>query len=650
MARKIKVNQSKTNTIKNISGNRNSSWYKWIVFIAAFLLYANTITHDYTQDDAIVIYDNMYTTQGVSGIPGLLTKDTFYGFFKTEGKAKLVAGGRYRPLTPIMFALEYEMFGRSPKTGHLINIFLYSLLCMLIYNTLLILLKPRFFDQKGFYVFILIASLLFAVHPIHTEAVANIKGRDEIMSMMGAILGLYFSLRYYDSGYNKYLIGIFVAFFLGLMSKETTITFLAVIPLSIYFFRNDGFKKLIKPLGTLLAATLVFLAIRFSVLGLDFGGTPMELMNNPFLKIDGNAYVPFSFAEKSATIIFTLGKYILLLLFPHPLTHDYYPRHIEMMSFGSWKVILSALLYVGMAIVGIIGIKNKKIISYGILYFLITVSIVSNIVFPIGTNMSERFMFMPSLGFCLIIGYFIFQAVKNWDTKKTFIVLAPLFVVYSFKTVTRNNVWKNDFTLFTTDVKTSTNSAKVLNAAGGALVAESNKTKNNLEKSKMLNQAIPYLEKALTIHPNYRNAALILGNAYFYKKDFDNAIKSYEQVLRISPNNKDASKNLAIALRDAGRNAGEIKGDIPKAQSYLKRSLALNDSDVETNRLLGITYGMMGDHQKAISYFETVVKLSPDIAVSYVNLGKAYQNFGDEASARIAFHKALELDPNAMEQ
>jgi hypothetical protein len=97
-----------------------------LVFAFGSLLYLNTLTHEFTQDDAIVIYDNMYTTKGISGIKGLFTKDTFFGFFKEEGKAKLVSGGRYRPLTPAMFALEYQIVGKNPFLGHLINILLYG--------------------------------------------------------------------------------------------------------------------------------------------------------------------------------------------------------------------------------------------------------------------------------------------------------------------------------------------------------------------------------------------------------------------------------------------------------------------------------------------------------------------------------------------
>jgi tetratricopeptide (TPR) repeat protein len=165
----------------------------------------------------------------------------------------------------------------------------------------------------------------------------------------------------------------------------------------------------------------------------------------------------------------------------------------------------------------------------------------------------------------------------------------------------------------------------------------------------MLNEAIPYLEKALTIHPNYKNAALLLGNANFYKGDFEGAIKAYERTLQISPEYQDAIKNLAIAYRDAGRLAGEGERDLDKAKRYLKRSVQLMDNDADAFRLLGIVHGMSGEHEEAIKYFTKVTKMQPEAAIGYVNLGKAHQYNGDDETSRIMFQKALKIDPKALD-
>jgi protein O-mannosyl-transferase len=624
-------------------------WHAWIVFIFGMLAYVNTITHDFTQDDAIVIYDNMFTTQGVKGLKGLFSKDTFFGFFKTEGKDKLVTGGRYRPLTPAMFAIEYEIAGKNPMPGHIVNILLYGLLCFLIYHTLALLLCYKNDTEEKRWM-ILAASLIYALHPIHTEAVANIKGRDEIMAMMGSVSALYLTLKYADTSKLKYIIFACLWLFIGLLSKENTITFLAVIPLAIFYFRDKDMLGALKYGIIMLIPAFLFLVIRGAVLGNDFGGTPMELMNNPYLKWVNNAYVPFTGEERFSTILFTLGKYIQLLVLPHPLTHDYYPRHIGIHHLSDGGVLISLVLYITAAIYGLWSLSKKTVPGFAILYFLITLSLVSNVVFPIGTNMSERFMFMPSLGFALFAGWILTEWVYKKAGKNIYIgVLGLIILMYGIKTVSRNAVWESDFRLFTTDVKTSVNSAKVLNAAGGALTTEAFKEEDETKKAGMLREAIGYLTKALEIHPTYKNAYLIMGNAHYYLREYDQAIRAYDNGLRLDPDFNDAASNLAVTLRDAGRRAGEVENNLEKAMQYLSRSLSLNANDSETLRLLGVAYGIRGDHKEAIGYFERVVQLLPEHAPSYLNLANAYQNAGDLENSYKYRNRALELDPGIMQ-
>lgn len=655
MGKKGKNKTKKVQKSDPISKKASSSWWtlpKWhisAVFILAIGLYANTLTHDFTQDDAIVIYDNMFTQKGVSGIPGILKYDTFYGFFKEEGKANLVSGGRYRPFTLIMFAIEWQLFGRSPFIGHLVNILLYGFLGVMIYKWLSLLFKTKDTQKEFGVIGILIATLFFIAHPIHTEAVANIKGRDEIMTFLGSVIAMWALLKNMNSPHIKWLILSFTMFFIGLMSKENAITFLGIAPLSMWMFTKKNFVSSLKSVWPLFAAAVLFLIIRFSILGMDFGGTPRELMNNPYLKIVNGTYVDFSFGEKMATIIFTLGKYILLLLFPHPLSHDYYPRAIEIMSFSDWQSILSLLLYIGLGALSIIWLKKNKVVSFAILFYLMSLSIVSNVVFPIGTNMSERFVFIPSLGFTLLMAYLLSKYVKN--LKALALVSGFIVLAYGVKTVQRNFVWKNDFTLFTTDVKKNSRSAKLLNAAGGALTTEASKLKaDNPLRTQYLNDAVGYLSKAIEVHPNYRNAYLLLGNAHYYNRNFESAISYLDKALAIDPGFQDAINNLPVVLRDGGRHLGQNEQNFPKAQKWLERSYQMSPNDYETCRLLGITYGIQDKHQLAINYFEKAISMKPNIAANYTSLGTAYMNSGNQEKAMEAFNKAVELDPNALKQ
>ena len=145
-----------------------------------------------------MITDNDFTKKGVAGIGDIMRYDTFRGFFKVEGKDKLVSGGRYRPFTLVMFATGISLWGETPMINHLINILLYAGIGVMLYWWLMALLGNR--KSYGYGWFIALATaLLFVAHPVHTECVANIKGRDEIVALLGSIIAAYFICLLYTS-------------------------------------------------------------------------------------------------------------------------------------------------------------------------------------------------------------------------------------------------------------------------------------------------------------------------------------------------------------------------------------------------------------------------------------------------------------------
>lgn len=658
--------------------------WSWILFAFGVLLYANTLRHDYTVDDAIVIYDNEFTTKGIAGIPSLLKHDTFRGFFKVEGKEALVSGGRYRPLTPIMYALETQFFAKKKKgdngqiikdkdgdevfdpnesgrlntvkfVGHLINALFYGLTGTLLFWLILLMLSPgksSFSWNDKTALIALGTSLLFMAHPIHTEVVANIKGRDEILSLLGGLAGLYCSLRSFHE--RKPMLNFLGAalFFLALFSKENAITFVAVIPLTYYFFTKAPASEIIKKTVPFFVLAIVFVAIRFSILGGGFGGeTPRELMNNPFLKLVGNQYVDFTGGEKMATIIYTLGYYIKLLFVPHPLSHDYYPRAIEIMTFSRWQVLLSVLMHLALLGYGLFRLPKKDPVSYGILFYLGTLFLVSNIPFPIGTNMSERFLYMPSVGFCFLLAMLAYRLLGKNKIGLTQAAPAMILIaVFALLTVSRNSAWKDNFTLFLTDIETVPNSAKLRNASGGELIAQSLKPSNEGRKENMLKEAVGHLQEAVKIHPGYKNPYLLLGNAHNYLQNYEASVKAYLQALQLDPDYQEASNNLGITYRDAGRYYGEQKGDLNKALQYLLKAHELRPKEYETLRLLAVAYGVGGQPQIAVEYFLKALAQKPNDADALYNLGSAYHNIGDTENGNLYVQKALSINPNIAQE
>jgi protein O-mannosyl-transferase len=617
-----------------------------VLAIVGALLYFQTVSFEYTQDDAIVITDNMFTTSGIKGIPGLFKYDTFYGYFKDQSKTRLVSGGRYRPLTPAMFAFEYDIAGPKPWFSHFMNAVYYGLLCWILFGFLRELLSPRLTATAGLQVAAL-ATLVFTLHPIHTEAVANIKGRDEIIAAMGALGGLWLMLRsYHESNPLPGRIAAALVFFIGLLAKENIITMLAVAPLTLWWHQKNTPVKWLNGLWPIVVASIFFIIVRGAVTGWSVGEAPKELMNNPFLKVENNIYVPFTASEKYSTIVYTMGKYLQLLVFPYPLTHDYYPRHIDIQSWGKPMVLLSLLVWLGLLYAVIKGWKSRSWWAYGILFFTCTMSITSNIVFPVGTNMSERFAFLPSVGFALILGYAISLALSSRFKQIAMIGTIAVLVGYGTWTLLRSRVWKDNTTLFTTDIKTSKRSAKLLNAVGGDLVTRAEDEKDEATKKEMLTNAQSYLKEALEIHPNYKLSYLLLGNSYFHSGNLDQAILYFRHILKMDPGYLEGKRNLGVALRDKGKLEGEKNHNLTGAITLLLEAVQYLPEDFETYHLLGVAHGQKGETQKAIEYFRKEIELSPKNPTAYYNLGVALRQTGDEAGAAAAFETAKTLDPN----
>jgi len=722
-----------------------------VIFVLTFILYGNTLFHEYALDDALAITENEYTLSGFEGIDDLFTHEFFSGFFDKKNKS-LVAGGRYRPLSMVTFAIEWQIIMGSPYDGiakvslekrmnrnanpdfilpsqklmkdlsktlqtnnrnlrkkqqesiigkanifqdnekrivlsnlrkmhskrklllfisHFLNVLLYAITALVLF-ILLEFLLPAYNSDIWYLSVPFVAVLIFIVHPIHTEVVANIKGRDEILSLLGALSAALFSLKYFQNKKKSYLILSFVFFLIALFSKEVAITFLAIIPLIIYFFREkSGAKNTILSIIPIVAASLIYFYIRNQVIGGLSFETGTELMNNSFFGM--------TVSEKFATVFYTLLLYLRLLIIPHPLTYDYYPYHIPILTWSNIWSIISLIVYLFLGIYALLGLKKKRLISFGILFFLITLSPMSNILFPIGVFMNERFVYTASIGIILILAYFISNKLPTQIRKPIVLqyVLFAILVVYSVKTISRNIVWENDFTLFTNDVKTSENSAKSNTAAGGILIEEATKPGNENLKKGYLERAIKYLRKAIEIHPTYNDAILLMGNAQWeYYESLDSTIKYYEKILERAPlydiiytnlfetrinavfeEENRAGENLKILHKLEsynpnnfninyllGRIYGRYANDLEKSKEYLEKAATINPKNITVFKDLGVVYGITKDFEKSASVLLKATELDPNDPVLKMNLIMTYANLNEMQKALVIMEKAYEME------
>lgn len=624
-----------------------------LIFSFAFLLYANSLFHGFVLDDSIVINDNMFTKQGLQGIPGIFSYDTFFGYFKVEGKETLVSGGRYRPMTLALFALVYQIFREKSFVFHLLTVLLFALTCVVLYRVAL-----RLFANQGSTAAALmawIAAVLFTAHPIHTEVVNNIKGCDEIVTLLGCLTALWCTFKAIDTGKTGWKLAAGTAFFLACLSKENAAAFVLIIPLAVWFSQATRTRADEQKTSVVAASWPIWLAfglfflVRGSILHWKFGVAAPDLMNNPFLKFTGTAWIPFATAEKLAAIFYTLGKYLLLLFVPHPLTHDYYPRVIGMVSFANPMVLFSLIAYGYLGYQAVVGLRQRDPAQLGIWMYVLPLGIVSNFLFPIGTNMGERFAFMPSVGFCVAIAALLLRWTSTSNFKTMLYVLGAVLVLFSLKTVVRNMAWSSNEKLFFSDVGTSDNSAKIHNACGGILFDRANKETNPEKRMDLCRQAVIHLNKALEIYPNYKDAYISRGGANYFLKNFDAAIADYRQAVYFGQDDPRWKTYLAMALRDGGQFYGEQKHDLATAQRYLAESWQINPQDAQTARLLGVANGVQAKHADAIAWFQKAVALDPKNASFLFDLGTAYYASGDAVNGALYRQQAVALDPKLLE-
>ncbi len=568
-----------------------------ILFAVSFLLYINTVSNQYALDDEVVV-TNAQVEKGFSGLGEIFTSDIFSSYYAQNNAEQQLSGGRYRPLSVATFAIEYAIFGNNPAPRHFINVLLYALLSVLIFYTLAISFR---IDLAVSF----ILAFLFAIHPIHTEVVANIKSRDEILSLLFIMLTYVYFFKYIDAAKTKDLMLTMFMFVLAFLSKEYAVSLLVLLPLGAWLFRKLSIKQAIAKTWWSLAVFAIYAGVRIKMVGTSsFEAT--DPLSNPFVYATGT--------QAWATKIYIAGKYLLLLFVPYPLSADYSFQQIPYQSFGNVAVIASLLIYIGMLAWLVYALKQRNKISFAILLFGINLLLVGNFVFDIGATMGERLIFHSSLGFCMAIGFGV-ETVRKKIGEKQFELgatgaMAALLLVFAVVILPRNRQWHNTHTLFMHDVKVVPNSALANSNAGVAYVDLSVNEKDKQKKDSLNNIAMMYTRRSLQLHPGYLNSLINLGVQHFNALRFDSAFYYYDLASARFPTYDVLQKN-AYRIYSEGCNNGRLR-----------------------------------NFDAAVMLIGQAVKMAPDSANFWGDLGGAYLSVGKAQEAKHAWDTAIKLNPN----
>jgi protein O-mannosyl-transferase len=615
-----------------LNGPKSDLVWALILFTLAFALYLNSIPHTYVMDDYGVLRDDFLVKRGLQGISTILQRPYRYGTGNLSDHL-------YRPFSQIMFAVEWEISPGNPVLGHFLNVLFYAISCVLLF-----LIFRRILPGQNFFA-ALLASLLWLFHPVHSEVVANIKSRDEIMSAFFLFLSVLSFLAYLKKNKLLYITGAMLCCLLAFFSKESAITFLLIFPIIGWYFLQTSFKRNLLASAPLLIPAGIYLVSRQSVLSKYAVPFAVTAADN-FLVAAPDA------VSRMATAIMLLGKYLLLLVLPYRLVCDYSYNQIPIIGLTSPLVWISLAVYTAAIVYVAISFRKKSVIVFAIIVYLATMSIGSNIFTLIGTSFAERLIFLPSVGFCLLAGIVISRlfagprpaeqgmAGANEFTARNriaWLIAIALLSLFAIKTVTRSAEWKDEWTLISADVHRSPNSARMRYSYGIALRDRGKDQKSESAYRDYMQQAIHEFEKCVSILPTYVEAYGELGLAWHRMGNPDLALQYYERAVKLDSKKASTYSNMAIIFFE--------RKEYARALELHKKAVSL-DPNFENGYLnIGSIYGQQGDYGQAIENFEKVIRINPTNAKAYYYLGLTYEILNQPERSQFNYAIAAKLDP-----
>jgi protein O-mannosyl-transferase len=608
------------------------NWYFVLIFfILAFVLYGNTTWNKFAVDDDYVTGpNNKMVSQGLKSIPQIFS--TLY--VSSTGNIGSQAAD-YRPMVKLTFALEYQFWGEKPGVSHGINVLIYFFL-----STLLFFILKRILKNYNI-LFPFLITILFMIHPVHTEVVASLKNRDEMLAFLCGLAGLHYLLKYVELKRNRYLVFTFILFCVGYLSKSSILPFLALYCLVLYFFTDILPKRILRIFLILLGA--VIFAYFFPRLFLPSAERVKDFIENP-LYFEKNLWM------RLGTGLLSLLFYLKILVYPHPLLYYYGYNTIPVTNLWNIWVLLSFILHFGLLAYALLNFKEKHLLSFAILFYMIGISMYSNIVVPAVGIVGERFVFVASVGFCIALVYVIFRIFKTdpksltieiSDRVKILAVIAILVIPSTYMTIKRNRAWRNLTDLINYDLRYSSNSAKVNIQFAGQLMNRVYNSKPE-DQEGALRFMTPLITKffrhALDIYPSNYQTLNDLGSVYVnFAGKPDSAIIYLKKAILLDRKMQPAWVNLGLAYRK--------KQLYDSALYCYKTVLDQNPKEIKALIAMANVYNDLGNFEKAVQMNEDAMKVDPQSDLPYRSIGNYLIVRGDTADAVKYWEQAAGINP-----
>ncbi|MCX6305132.1 MAG: tetratricopeptide repeat protein [Bacteroidetes bacterium] len=571
----------------------------WNVVIAviAFVAFSPCLTGDFLSwDDYNYIRDN--------ALIRIFTWDNILHIFNY----KTIVVGNYHPLTMLSYVIEYQLAGLNPFLYHFDNLLLH-IFNIALFSRLMWLLTRKTYAT-------LIATALFALHPMRVESVVWAAERKDVLYtfffLLSLIFYIYFLLK--ERRNLQYYLLSLLFFLLSVLSKGQAVVLPLVLFLADYWFTkkttiNSVLNKIPYFCISLLSGVMAIIAQHTSLTG-------QRLMAHTFL-------------ERLAIAGFNVSAYLYKLVYPFNLSCFYsYPAPDDM--FG---VYAGAIIAVAMVVLTALFFRKNRVVVFGSLFFLFTISIVTQIL-PVGNAIiADRYTYIPYIGFFFIIGYLLDRVITGKQKNARYFLAIPvaLVLVYSVKTYAQSMTWHNNVTLWENALRHD--------PGNGVACTNLGKYYTDIEDYQA---GIAMLEKAIQNKAAYADcfqAYQNLGGAYAKVGKNEEAVKSFSAAYALRPAIVDGIFGRGLAYTSLGKYDSAVA-------DFTTILVKLNPSHVQSYYSRGIAYNKFNMADSAIADYTTAIGIDPGYGDAYVNRGNIYftRNMYDAAIAD--YNAAIRIIPN----
>ncbi len=616
----------------NIMTDRTRRHFLYII-IVVLVVFLPSLKNDFVWDDNYLIVDNPLIKDW-RHLPELFSTHLY--------KGNDMHSNFYRPLQSISFMVDYHLWKMNPFGYHFTGLLLHIINAILVYLIVLSL--------SSLPVTALITGLLFGVAPAISGIVYYISARSDLLMGLSVFLSFLCLLRYQIKK-RRIFYFFSVAFFLAsLYCKEMSVGFFFVILSWIAVSRIARAEK-IKLIVPYVVVLLFYVFLRVSLLNFSKGPNPLIDFGYP-------ASVPFW--HRIFTSVKLIPEYAGLLLFPYNLHMEWFIRPAE--SLLRPDIILSILFIASSAFLFVKASRTHRIVSFGATWFILTLLPVLNI-YPISVFFGEGWLYVPSVGFFIIIAKFLTGPVRMKAGRKAMAASAVfLLIYYSFFTLSYGRVWKDSASVFENVLKYEQKNPFIYLTYNNLSMAYFDR--HDLQKSASA------AGKSIELKPDYEYPYNNLGVVHMTRGEFVNAIKCFKKAISLNREYLSAYQNLAYAYRDIGmteravfflKNANKIdpynpkiycvlgeisldKEDELRALEFFQKAKALNSGSHQPYYYLGSYYNKRGRFDDAIKEFERAEELGLRSFEFFNEMAFLYVKLKDFANAERAFRLSLNVN------